>query len=288
MRPPRDQVRLWILASMLLVSTVAPPTLLAAESAQTQIERAEAKAIEGKAFFQAGLFDKAAESFMSAFVLSRRPDMLFNSARANEEAGKVAEAVALFELYLKQADVKDDGRNAARERIAKLKPLLPPVKPESIEGKPAPVTAPSTVTVTSPAAAAPPAAVQPVVAGPTVVAPATVAEPPAKGVSYGLCAGGGVLGLIAVASWADAVKQVDDAGKMDFGVANAATVYKQAIRDAEGQRNRSVIVGVVGLGLASWGAWRLWGAPAKATAARWWVQPEADRDGARVAFGGQF
>lgn len=284
------------MAVVMAVAAVAS-TPLAAESAQ--IERAEAKAIEGKAFFQSGLFDKAAESYMAAFVISRKPDTLFNAARANEEAGKVQEAIALFEMYLKLPDAKDAGKLDARDRIAKLKSRRPnePATPAAVM---APAATAAVTTPATPAMAAAPqtpapiaaSAVEPAkapVAGPAVTtASSASASGPSLPLSYGLFAGGTALTVVALASWADAYRQASDAQKMNFGVPDASAVYRKKVSDAEAQRNRSVVFGVVGAGLAGWGAWRLWGPAAKPAAGSWWWAPSLAPDGAQVAVGGRF
>lgn len=54
-----------------------------------------------KQAFRDGQFDLAADLFMQVYDLSKTPAAVFNAARAREQAQKLEEARALFELYLK-------------------------------------------------------------------------------------------------------------------------------------------------------------------------------------------
>ena len=90
----------------------------AAEPRADDVERAEAKAIEAKAFFKGGLYPQAANSYMQGFAISHNSATLYNAARAYEEGKLYAEAIALFEQYLQLADVPPDGKRDARDRIA--------------------------------------------------------------------------------------------------------------------------------------------------------------------------
>jgi hypothetical protein len=69
--------------------------------------------------FKAADLEVAARLFMQAYKLAKRPVLVFNAARAYEEAGKKGDAVALFRLYM---EISDDvsGIDDARKRIAKL------------------------------------------------------------------------------------------------------------------------------------------------------------------------
>ncbi len=89
----------------------------AAEPRADDTERAEAKAIEAKAFFQGGLYPQAANSYMQGFAISHNPATLYNAARAYEEGNLYAEAIALFEQYLKQPGIPPDGLRDAKNRI---------------------------------------------------------------------------------------------------------------------------------------------------------------------------
>jgi hypothetical protein len=268
----------------LLVLVPAQPVL--AQTRNADLERAEAKAIEAKAFFQSGLFVRAAEGFLQAFAISRRSEMMFNAARAYEEARMPAESIALFGQYVKLPDTTEASRADAQERIQRQRKVMeqqgmtppPAVKPEPRpEVKPEPIAAPKHENAGKP---------KPVM---VAVAPTPEPPPPARNkyVTYGLLGGGTLLALIALGGYNDAKTRVDAANRMDFGVTNAAAVYAAQIKTAHDQRNVDAFVGLVGVGLIGWGAWRLWGPSPKPQAAAW-IAPTLGPDGTGVALGGGF
>ncbi|MBM4342937.1 MAG: hypothetical protein FJ100_06130 [Deltaproteobacteria bacterium] len=57
---------------------------------------------------------------MEAYTLARRPTLIYNAARAYQEAGNVDKALALFRAYRGLPDVNDAGRADADARIAVL------------------------------------------------------------------------------------------------------------------------------------------------------------------------
>lgn len=284
----------------MLLAFVCRP-LAAAEPSSTDMERAEAKAIEAKAFFQSGLFARAADGFMQAFAISKKPEMMFNAARAYEEAAMRAEAIALFEQYCKLADATDGGRKDAREHTARQRGILngtaTPVKATETATKPAEIPV-----KTMPAPPPPPAVTKPVrtapaqVAVPPVKTPSGIAaaEPPAptrsKTVTICLLVGGGLLVLGALAGWSDSVKQMNSANSMDFSVANAQQSYNSRVTAARDQRTSDIYAGLVGAGLAGWGAWRMWGPEPRATptANNTWLAPTLSATTAGMALGGSF
>jgi len=67
---------------------------------------AEALALQAKEKFRAKKFEEAAKLFMQAYAKDPQPPLVFNAARAYEEAGMNGEAAGLFRLYLSIA--KDD------------------------------------------------------------------------------------------------------------------------------------------------------------------------------------
>ncbi len=84
------------------------------------VRRAEAIATEAKLLFQQKEFAQAAERFMEAYTLARRPTLIYNAARAYQEAGNADKALALFRAYRGLPDVNDAGRADADARIAVL------------------------------------------------------------------------------------------------------------------------------------------------------------------------
>ena len=117
-------------------------SILASSIAQAQ-SPAEAVAIQAKEQFKAGNFEAAAKLFMQAYAKSHTPALLYNAARAYEEAGKKGDALSLFRLYITlSADV--DGILDARQPIAKLE-AQQPAKPAAPRVKPVPVVVVPTV-----------------------------------------------------------------------------------------------------------------------------------------------
>ena len=104
---------------VLLASTGLARQAVAAPSAR-ELERAEALATEAKAYFKGKLFEQAAAKFLEAFAVARRPALVFNAARAYEEAQKPKRAVAIFQMYADLPESSPQGRADAKVRIATL------------------------------------------------------------------------------------------------------------------------------------------------------------------------
>lgn len=101
-----------ILVLILMCSLGAPSVALAQNPA-------EVVATQAKEQFKAGKFEVAARLFMQAYAKSHSPALVYNAARAYEEAGKKGDAISLFKLYSTLSD-DADGILDARQRIAKL------------------------------------------------------------------------------------------------------------------------------------------------------------------------
>lgn len=84
------------------------------------LERAEARATEGKAYFKSKLYKEAAEAFMDAYAIVKKPTLVYNAARAREESGDLRKAVALFTMYTGLAGVDQKGKTAAGKHIDRL------------------------------------------------------------------------------------------------------------------------------------------------------------------------
>jgi outer membrane lipoprotein-sorting protein len=84
-------------AAIAIAAVVLQPSLAVAQAVTAaDLKKAEAKAEEAKAYFKSQLFAEAADAFMEAFAISKRPDMMYNAARAQEEGKLYAKALALF------------------------------------------------------------------------------------------------------------------------------------------------------------------------------------------------
>ncbi|MFZ4580096.1 MAG: hypothetical protein ACOYOB_17055 [Myxococcota bacterium] len=88
------------------------------------VAEAEAFATRAKELFKARDFQRSAKMFMQAYALSHEPALVYNAARAYEEAGMAGDAASLFRLYISLTD-DADGILEARERVKRLEGKTP-------------------------------------------------------------------------------------------------------------------------------------------------------------------
>lgn len=109
----------WIACALAVqVATVAVPATPG--WADDATERATGKAIKAQALFKSGQFIKAAEAFLEAYAVAPKATLLFNAARAYEEAKALDEAIALYQRYLTLKDADAAGKADAHKRLAEL------------------------------------------------------------------------------------------------------------------------------------------------------------------------
>ncbi len=284
-RSPRTTVA--ALAALLLCLNAAVPAPVRAAPSSGDRKLAESKALEAKVYFKRSLFREAAEAFMEAYSLSLAPDMMFNAARAYQEAKLPERALALFETYLTLDGVSEEGKTDAAARIATLKrqmgpaePAAPPVaKVEPAAPKPESAAAPAA----PPAGSTAPAAGTPALPASPTSAAATAA-PPADKLSWGLLVGGGVLLGLGGVTYAAAIDQANKANRLALDTQEDAVAYNGQFDDAQKARGVAVALALGGAGLAAWGAWRLWlrgpAKPSAGSAAALWVAPSWQTGGA--------
>jgi hypothetical protein len=134
-----------ITAAMILLASLAPSMTWAGPrpnkaAAQDSEAEAESFAAQARDRFKSKDFDAAAKLFMQAYARSPRPALVFNAARAYQEAGKKGDAAGLLRLYISIS--KDaDGIAEAHERLRALEgkpPIQPPVpvQPPAVEQVP--------------------------------------------------------------------------------------------------------------------------------------------------------
>ena len=129
------------LTTVLMVCPATAPRV--AHAANRAADKAEAKqaevvASQAKQAFKDKKFEDAARLFMKAYAISKQAALVFNAARAYEEAGKAGDAASLFRLYATLAD-DVDGVADARARIKRLetKPAVSaPLEPKPAGAKP--------------------------------------------------------------------------------------------------------------------------------------------------------
>ncbi|MBX3220116.1 MAG: tetratricopeptide repeat protein [Labilithrix sp.] len=102
-----------------------PLTSIASAAPQRAPEKAAAdvRARElfekGDAAYAEGRYEEAYASFLEAYELSGRPQLLFNVSNALERLGKYAEAVEALEKYLASGKAKD--KDVVQKRLANLR-----------------------------------------------------------------------------------------------------------------------------------------------------------------------
>ena len=91
-------------------------------------EIARSHAENGGRYFQLGRYADAAREFQAAYELSQRPELLFNLARALENAGSDREALAAYERFEAAGSPGIEAANL-RTRIEALRARLRPTAP---------------------------------------------------------------------------------------------------------------------------------------------------------------
>lgn len=106
------RVQPWLLALMLMSLSVG-------STASAQDANAQELAAEGQRAYRAGRFEESADLFAQAYALAHAPSLLYNQARALENAGRVDEAAIAYQRYL-EADASAPDRAGITERIRRL------------------------------------------------------------------------------------------------------------------------------------------------------------------------
>lgn len=241
----RDRgVRRRVTTVLLLLSLA--PTLASARqpaaptAAEDRLRQAEAMATEAKALFQNKVYVDAARLFLEAFAISKRATLVYNAARAYEEAGRLKRAESLFMLYRSLPDADAAGRSDAEAHLQEVRRRI-----AAGEGSDEPDPA-------DPVAPAPPS--QPTEPAPQP--PPTVQQPtrtPLSGWRFWAGVGGGALaaglygGALYLASGLDLGAVRDDASRKDYAATRDRAVFL---------RWAAVGVGVAAAGMMAWTALR--------------------------------
>ncbi len=120
-RSLKYQLILLLLLPCLLAGTCPA---LAQSNDDLRVREAEALATEAKIFFKSKLFDKAAQKFLEAYTRSKSPALLYNAARAYQEAKLYPQALAIFQEYRQLPAIGDGGRRDADQQIAEINQQL--------------------------------------------------------------------------------------------------------------------------------------------------------------------
>ena len=121
-------MRVWLAVVLLFVWVAgAAPALAHADDKPLSKKEANARAAtvtaDAKAAFQAKRYDAAADLFMQAYDLAKNPASVYNAARAKELGGKLDEAKAFYELYLR-IEKSEAGRADATKRLFEIEAVL--------------------------------------------------------------------------------------------------------------------------------------------------------------------
>ena len=271
-----------VLVALLLATGLGPvQTATAAAPAAEAAAQAEELAQQATRRFKEGDFEVASALFMKAYALDKRPDRVFNAARALEQAGKAAQAIGLFTLYIEITD-SVSGKAEAKVRLERLqREAAAGPKPESKpEPKPEPEPAPKPKPEPEPApkpkpepepgpepqqVPGPGPKPEPVATPkPSVILPANA--PKTDYVPWIVTGAGGALAVAGLAVWLGGQSQADavstDLAKKD--AAGSVTGISQrkaaaAIDSADTTMTAGTVLGGVGLTVAAAGAlWALW------------------------------
>ena len=93
--------------------------LSASAAAETNVEKARGHFKQGKAFQDAGVYERAAEEYKLAYAADPRPEMLFNIAQAYRLAKLAAQALDYFKQYLDKQP-SGAGADEARKHVVTL------------------------------------------------------------------------------------------------------------------------------------------------------------------------
>ena len=110
----------WLTSVCALAISWLAPLTTNAEPSKAELTRAEAKSTEARAYYQSALYKEAAQSFMDAFAITKRPRLLYAAASAREKAGQRRRAYALYSMYLELPDIPVKNRAYAESKIIKL------------------------------------------------------------------------------------------------------------------------------------------------------------------------
>lgn len=123
-RPPPTRLRPFGLVALVACAALGLAAAPARAADPASVRRAEAIATEAKFLFKQKAYEEAAARFFEAYTLVNKPALLFNAARAYEEAGNIDRAAALFRAYIELDGVGADGKAEASKRLAPLEKVL--------------------------------------------------------------------------------------------------------------------------------------------------------------------
>ncbi|GEM_PF-1199728 len=252
-----------------VLAIVASTASSAVAQSKKDLERAEARATEGKAYFKSKLYKEAAEAFMDAYAIAKRPTLVYNAARAREELADNKRAVALFSMYRGLKGVKADGRRAADKHIKALQVKIAAADKAAAEKAAAEKAAADNAAAARAAAAR--AAADKAAAdakrrkkrrgsasnGSGSTGPGSTRVSTGKKLPIVPIAGAGAVGIFAVVAQVTALGHADDAKIANIKKKADASAVRESRDAANLWQGIAIGAGVVAVGLAGWAAYEL-------------------------------
>lgn len=258
-----------VLLALVMSLALCLPGAASGTPTEFDLKNAEALATEAKVYFRTKQFDKAADKFMQAFGVSKKPALLYNAARAYEEAGKLQQAVAMFTHYRSLAAADVAGKGAAARKIESLSAQIKRAKEaekkrmasaQKEREREIKVVAPPRATASSAASAPSSSAAK----RPALVTATkderrrpTSAKTTVAGKAFPLwrAVGAGSSLLFAGASYANAYRIATAVAPSEVIDEASKSRYQSNAQSAQTWRIVAVAGAVAGVGLAAWAGW---------------------------------
>jgi hypothetical protein len=114
----------FVLTLALATSPIAPTAWAQSPPTPEAIKEAESRFKEGLRRHDSGDEENARLSFLEAFSVLKRPNILFNLARAEQLTGHPVDAIAHYKLFVADNTVTAVDREIARKRIVELSAIV--------------------------------------------------------------------------------------------------------------------------------------------------------------------
>jgi hypothetical protein len=114
--------RVALAIALVVAATATSPAAVAQTDPATK--EAESRFKEGLAHHDAGDEEGARLSFLQAYSVLKRPNILYNLARAEQLTGHPVEAIQHYKIFVEDSTVAAGDRDTAKKRILELTPLV--------------------------------------------------------------------------------------------------------------------------------------------------------------------
>ncbi|MCX6781378.1 MAG: hypothetical protein NT003_04695 [Candidatus Magasanikbacteria bacterium] len=227
------------------------------------MKRSEQLKVQAKELFYKNEFEAASVAFFEAYKLSRRPALLFNAARAKEQARMFADAKKLFETYKLLPDATAQGSKEADEHLALIEQQLAPL-PQLMPPLPTILKTQETVPKPKIVPLKPEHASSGVVVEPSVAPTTTVEYNPALAGTDGFRANrlltwqsGTAVAALAVGGAMMIIGMYGSRTANQIAITNQDDIlkYKSKYGSAQVEWYTGLGLGAVGLGMGIWAGW---------------------------------